>query len=105
MEGENKSKIRLTNETTDLPQQNATLKTRKDKRKEEAANLLLKMALDYFPLGITIKDVNGQIIYTNFTEAEIHGYKVEEIINKEASMFAPRKLRKPLTSDQINSWR
>lgn len=105
MEDNNKNKMQLTNKTTDLQQKNIILEKTKDKRKEETENLLLKMALDYFPLGITIKDVTGQVIYTNFAEAEIHGYKVEEIINKEARMFAPRKLWKPLRSDQVNNWR
>ena len=103
MEDKNKKKVQITNEPTDLHQQSATSETTKDQQVKEAASLLLKRALDYFPLGVTIKDVRGQIIYTNFAEAEIHGYKVEEILDKEARMFAPRNLWKPLTPDQIKN--
>ena len=62
---------------------------------------LLEGALDYLPLGITVKDLSGTIVYTNFAEGEMHGYKVEEIISREARIFAPQQLWKPLTFEQI----
>jgi len=104
LEDEDKVETQLIKESRDLQQQNTTVIKANDMQKEEVDKLLLEKALDYFPLGITIKNVQGKIIYTNYAEAEIHGYKVEEIMNREARMFAPQELWKPLTSEQINEF-
>jgi PAS domain S-box-containing protein len=70
---------------------------------------LLEKALDYLPLGITIKDVEGKIVYTNFTEALLHGYDgKQEILNQYARMFAPRELWEPMDIDKVRdmgAWR
>lgn len=65
---------------------------------------LLEKALDYLPLGITIKNVDGKIVYTNFTEALLHGYDgKQEILNQYARMFAPRELWEPIDIDKVSS--
>jgi PAS domain S-box-containing protein len=65
---------------------------------------LLEKALDYLPLGITIKDVDGKIVYTNFTEALLHGYdRKQEILNQHARMFAPRELWEPMDIDKVRN--
>jgi diguanylate cyclase (GGDEF)-like protein/PAS domain S-box-containing protein len=64
---------------------------------------MLKEAVDCLPVGITLSDISGKIIYSNPAEAEIHGYKPEELVGKEASQFAPQCLRKPFTMEEINN--
>lgn len=104
LEDEDDVETQFINESIDLQQQNANLIKARDMKKKEVDGLLLEKALDYFPLGITIKDVQGKVIYTNYAEAELHGYKVEEIMNREAKMFAPQELWKPLTPEQVNGF-
>ncbi len=62
---------------------------------------LLKEAIETLPIGITISDTEGKIIYTNPAEAVTHGYTVEELVGKEARIFAPSELWKPLTFEEL----
>ncbi len=50
---------------------------------------MLKEAVDCLPIGITLSDLTGKIIYSNPAEAEIHGYTPEELIGKDIGQFAP----------------
>ncbi len=71
-------------------------------RKEAEDRLkLLKEAVESLPIGITVCDVNGKIIFTNLAEAEIHGYTVQELIGKDARIFAPSELWKPMSFDEL----
>lgn len=71
------------------------------KRAEELLNLL-KEAIETTRLGITITDRGGKIIFTNQAEAEMHGYKVEELIGRESRLFAPPDTWSPFTSEQVD---
>ncbi len=69
---------------------------------------LLKAAFDCLPIGITISDVNGKIIYSNPAEADMHGYAQHELIGKDVWQFAPCYLKKPFPPEKIVSsapWR
>lgn len=69
---------------------------------------MLKEAVDCLPVGITISDIHGRIVYSNPAEAEMHGYTMAELVDKEAGQFAPSSLRKPFPPDKINNigvWR
>jgi diguanylate cyclase (GGDEF)-like protein/PAS domain S-box-containing protein len=59
---------------------------------------MLKEAIDSLPIGagITISDVHGKIIYTNTSEAEMHGYQPGELIGRDASILAPQMLEQPM---------
>ncbi len=70
------------------------------KRSEEELRQLEK-AVETMPLGVTIADLEGKIIYTNPAEAKMHGYRVKELIGNRANIFGPSKLRKQLTSKEI----
>ncbi len=71
-------------------------------RKKAESNLrLLEKAMEALPIGITICDVEGKIMYVNPSEAFIHGYGVEELINRDARMFAPSKLWSQMSFDEI----
>jgi len=54
-------------------------------------------------IGITIADLNGNILYVNPADLDIHGYNAEELKEKKAGTFAPAQIRKPLTAEQIMS--
>ena len=58
-------------------------------RRAEESLVALKKAVDIMQLGVTITDVNRRILYTNAAEARIHGYEVEELIGRDARIFAP----------------
>jgi diguanylate cyclase (GGDEF)-like protein/PAS domain S-box-containing protein len=86
-----------------LPRILGTLQEVTEMRHVEDNLRMLKEAVDCLPIGITLSDVSGKIIYSNPAEAEIHGYSPEELIGKDANEFAPQSQRKPLTSNQMNS--
>jgi PAS domain S-box-containing protein len=65
----------------------------------------LKKAMDTMPLGVTIANLDGKIIYTNPAEASLHGYQVEELLGKDVNLFAPPEFRKPFTLDEIKNWK
>ena len=69
---------------------------------------IFKKALDNIPIGITITDQNRRIIYTNSTDATIHGYNVNELIGQDVRVFAPSELWNPLPIDKekfMNPWK
>lgn len=47
----------------------------------------LTMAIEQSTEGVAIVDLKGNLIYTNKTFANIHGYTVQEIIGKNLSIF------------------
>jgi diguanylate cyclase (GGDEF)-like protein/PAS domain S-box-containing protein len=86
-----------------VPRISGTLQDVTEMRQVEDNLRMLKEAVDCLPIGITLSDINGKIIYSNPSEAEIHGYSPEELIGREASQFAPQSHRKPFTPEQINN--
>jgi diguanylate cyclase (GGDEF)-like protein/PAS domain S-box-containing protein len=79
-----------------------------EKNEAEDRLLLLKEAVDCLPLGITITDVEGRIIYTNPAEADMHGLTAGELIGRAARDFGPAHLRNPNVGNWINNsgvWR
>ncbi len=69
---------------------------------------MLKVAVDSLPIGITFCDTDGIIIYSNPAEAHIHGYKVDELIGKEARKFSTGSRSRQLGAEQLRKlgvWR
>jgi PAS domain S-box-containing protein len=62
---------------------------------------VLKKALDKIPIGITVTDPKRHIIYTNRTDAIMHGYSVEELMGKDVRIFAPPELWNPAPMDKM----
>ena len=60
--------------------------------RSEARLRLLGAGVESLPVGITLSDAEGKIIYTNPAEAAMHGYKVEELLQQNARVLAPRRL-------------
>ncbi len=63
---------------------------------------MLKEAVDCLPIGITLSDLTGKIIYSNPAEAEIHGYTPEELVGKDIGQFAPQGQRNPFPAELLN---
>lgn len=101
--------IRVKERTTELAKVNEELRTEilERKRIEEALRILEK-AVETIQLGVTITNPEGKILYTNPAEATMHGYTVEELIGKNARIFAPSELWKPMGPEQVKQrkhWR
>ncbi|MBD3307717.1 response regulator, partial [candidate division KSB3 bacterium] len=64
----------------------------------------LKQAIEFMQLGLTITDLDGTIIYTNQAEAQMHGYRVEELLGQRSNLFAPAELRMPRALRTVERW-
>ncbi len=65
----------------------------------------LKQAVEIMQLGVVITDLDGNIIYTNHAEAQMHGYQEEELLGHNVSMLAAPEYRSPPTLDQLKVWK
>ena len=77
-------------------------------RQVEDRLMMLKEAVDCLPIGITLIGVDGKIIYSNPAEAEMHGYRVEELLDREARELGPKSSSRPLPAEQLSKvgmWR
>lgn len=55
-------------------------------------------------IGITVTDLDGKIIYTNPSNAKMHGWKkAEELIGKNAAIFAPKDTYVPMSPEEMDS--
>ncbi len=69
----------------------------------------LEKALATMQVGVTITDTDRRILFVNRAEAAMHGYEVEELVGRDAAIFAPESLRgEPMGAERlrgIQSWR
>jgi diguanylate cyclase (GGDEF)-like protein/PAS domain S-box-containing protein len=72
------------------------------KRTEERLLSLLK-AVESMQIGVTITDLEGNIVYTNPSEAAMHGYAVEELIGMPARILAQAAAARPMSKDKIKT--
>ncbi|WP_420125532.1 putative bifunctional diguanylate cyclase/phosphodiesterase [Longimicrobium sp.] len=61
-------------------------------RTAEERLALLERALYAVDLGVTITDASGRIVFTNPAEAQMHGYRLEEMYGRPARSLAPPEL-------------
>jgi diguanylate cyclase (GGDEF)-like protein/PAS domain S-box-containing protein len=80
-----------------------TLQDITEMRQVEDRLRMLKEAVDCLPIGITITDVDGKIIYSNPSETEMHGYTGEELVGREARFFAPKSCSKSFLPEQLDN--
>ena len=78
-------------------------------REEEKIRLetrlrLLEKAVETVNLGVTITDTEGKIIYVNPADARMHGYAVDELIGKEARLFAAKSSTTERRLDPSGPW-
>jgi len=79
-----------------------------DTRRVERRLRTLDKAVQTMQIGVTVTDLAGKILYTNPADAKIHGYDVEELIGRDASIYTGGEPRRPMSPDQLNrmkSWR
>lgn len=65
------------------------------------ADTWLWKVLELVPVGVTMTDQHGRILFTNPAEAVMHGYTPEELLGRPAGGFAPAVRQKPLTLDAL----
>ena len=53
---------------------------------------VLKAAVESLPIGITISNADGKVIYINPADAAMHGYEVGEMLDLDARNMAPSRL-------------
>ncbi|GAM09845.1 putative diguanylate cyclase YegE [Geobacter sp. OR-1] len=64
----------------------------------------LKHAIETIPVGVTITDIEGKIIFTNQAEAEMHGYTVNELLGCDARIFSVPEHRKVWKKEDIKKF-
>jgi diguanylate cyclase (GGDEF)-like protein/PAS domain S-box-containing protein len=77
-------------------------------RERERFLRTLDKAVKTMQLGVTVTDVEGNILYTNPADARMHGWTPDELIGQHASVFAPSGRRRALLPEQLaamKSWR
>jgi len=90
---ESTKKLRLAN--------NNLLKDIEKLKKSEHYLHQIKQSVDTMKLGVTITDTFGKIIYVNHANAEMHGYKEEELIGKYSNIFTSNVLREPIDFEAL----
>jgi two-component system sensor histidine kinase UhpB len=79
-----------------------------ERQQDERVLRYLEQAVETLSVGVTVRDVDGHIVYTNPAEASIHGYSTDEISGMSARQLAPEESwrvdRKPDASWLIG-WR
>lgn len=66
---------------------------------------VLAKALDLLPLGVTITDPEGTILFVNSADAEMHGYRPEELLGKNVRMFSTSRHWKILSMSELKQAR
>jgi PAS domain S-box-containing protein len=65
----------------------------------------LEQVVDNLPLGVTITNLKGRILYTNPAEAGMHGYMVDELLGRDISVFVPGGSWEPMSPEQVSGFR
>jgi diguanylate cyclase (GGDEF)-like protein/PAS domain S-box-containing protein len=66
----------------------------------------LRQAVETFEVGVTITDMEGRILYSNRAEAQMHGYRAEELVGRHVSVFMPGSWEPtPGRPSAMRSWR
>jgi len=74
-----------------------------ERKKAEDRLVVLNQAIEALPVGVTISDLEGKILYSNPFEAETHGYTVDELIGGNARIFSPEENWRPINSEELSS--
>jgi PAS domain-containing protein len=102
MEGKTVKKEKSLNEFTKMRERLHSQEQPNDESKGFIeAQSTLKKVFDTMQIGVTISDVNGGILYVNPADAEMHGYKVEELLGEDVRVFAPTKRWNPMNPEEI----
>ena len=74
-------------------------------RQKKASEVLylLESAIKTIPLGVTISDPDGKILYTNPAEALMHGFDDDELIGKPTRNLSPEDRWQQMAVDELAS--
>jgi len=61
----------------------------------------LEKAVESMNIGLTFTGLDGKIIYINPADADIHGYKREELIGRDARTLAPQDNHRVMSPEEI----
>ena len=101
MEDQSKSKDQLISELHALRIRMAEAEVLELELKRTREKLAaLEQMVNSLPMGVTISDLEGKILYSNQAEAQMHGYTVEELAGQEVKIFAPQGRWSPLDPEQ-----
>ena len=67
----------------------------------------LEKAVETMQIGVTVTDTEGRIVYINRADAQMHGFEAEQLLGREARIFAPPEAWKPIEERQLSgleSW-
>jgi PAS domain S-box-containing protein len=64
-----------------------------ERRRAEEALRILGKALETTRVGITIANLQGEIIFTNPAEASMHGFEIGELLGQKVNILGPPELR------------
>jgi len=93
---------RVRERTAELAHSNEELRIEIVERKQVEQQLrMLEKALNTMPLGVTITDPAGIILYANPADAAMHGYTVAELLGRDVHLFAPPDRRTQISLAQI----
>ena len=75
------------------------------RKRTEAQLHQLQQAVEAMPLGMTVTDLDGAILYANPAVARMHGYRPEELLGRDARLLAPPELRRPVALAEVKQWK
>lgn len=76
----------------------------KNIKKKEKKLLSLEEAVENMPVGLTIADKEGNIVYSNPAEAVIHGYSPHELLGRPARKFSTMRFWKSHTPEKLRAF-
>jgi len=66
---------------------------------------LFERTIENLRLGVTITDLDRNILYVNKADAEMHGYTQEELRGKDAIIYSSDKDHEKANSKEIQNWK
>jgi PAS domain S-box-containing protein len=73
------------------------------RRRMEDGLSLFRTAVQSLPLGVTITDLDGKVIFMNPSEARMHGSTVDELLGRAAAVLGPSRQRTGLSVREMIS--
>jgi PAS domain S-box-containing protein len=99
---EEKTREQLVSELLELRQWVRNLEDMYDRYEVAIKNLRsYEKALETMQIGVTITDLDGNILYINDADLKMHGYSRDEVIGRNVRIFAPSDDWEPMDKDEI----
>lgn len=61
----------------------------------------LKKAVESMQLGLTVADADGRIVYTNPSEARMHGFEPGELLGQDVQVYSPEDRKHRLSFEDL----